>query len=149
MLFGFSVLKAQNENEIKSTIQNMFETVFSTTFEKSIEKYFTDDIIIFEDGEIYNMDALRTMTKELGISFEKEISNGHSLVRKNDFEFLKVIDEGDSAFIYYINSADFIYDGTSIAKISWLESAKLKKINNEWKITFLHSTKINNKQKNQ
>lgn len=144
--FSFSFAQSNTENEVKTVIRDMFEDAFSKTDEKAVDKYFSDNIVIFEDGVIYDKDGIRSMVGDIKKSFEKEAENGHTITRVNDFEFMKVFDNGNSAFVYYLNSADFLFNGTSIAKMSWLESARLEKIDEHWKIVFLHSTKINDEQ---
>src|SRR5690606_22220453 len=108
--------------------------------------YFTDDLILFEDGEIYNSETVGQMVRTMKKQFDDEAAKGHKLERNNKFEFIKTLTNGDSAQVYYKNSAEFLYDGLPIMKFDWLESASLIKSDGSWKINFLHSTLIKNKE---
>lgn len=145
-LLTLPFLKAQSNTskEIELTIENMFEDVFSKFEENSLDKYFTKDAVLFEDGNILNHDSIRLLVVDVKKKFDDEATKGHKLERKNKFEFMNTIVTNHTAFVYYKNSADFIYDGISIASINWLESARLEKDGDGWKISFLHSTQIKN-----
>lgn len=144
LIFSFATAQTTEEKEVQSVIENMFEDVFSKLDENLISKYFTDDFLLFEDGEIYNPESTGQMVATIKKQFEGESAKGHRLERKNKFEFIKTLTEGDSAQVYYKNSAEIFYDGMSIMKFDWLESASLTKSDGSWKISFLHSTKIKN-----
>lgn len=146
MIFSFSTAQTTEEKEVQSVIENMFEDVFSKLDENLISKYFTDDFLLFEDGEIYNLETTAQMIASIKKQFDDEAAKGHKLERKNKFEFIKTLADGDSAQVYYKNSAEIFYDGMSIMKFDWLESASLIKSDGSWKISFLHSTKIKNKE---
>lgn len=147
MNFSFSVAQTNTETEIQSVIQNMFQDVFSGHSTASIDKYFANDIILFEDGIIYNRDSIQEMANVINERFDAETANGHKLERKNNFDFLNTTFEENNGFVIYKNQAAFLYDGTTIAKVEWLESAKLERFEGVWKITFLHSTTIKNNEK--
>lgn len=146
MIFSFATAQTTEEKEVQSVIENMFEDVFSKLDENLISKYFTDDFLLFEDGEIYNLETTAQMIASIKKQFDDEAAKGHKLERKNKFEFIKTLTDGDSAQVYYKNSAEFLYDGLSIMKFDWLESASLIKSDGSWKISFLHSTLIKNKE---
>lgn len=146
MIFSFAAAQTTEEKEVQSVIENMFEDVFSKLDENLISKYFTDDFLLFEDGEIYNLETTAQMIASIKKQFDDEAAKGHKLERKNKFEFIKTLTDGDSAQVYYKNSAEFLYDGLSIMKFDWLESASLIKSDGSWKISFLHSTLIKNKE---
>jgi len=58
------------------------------------------------------------------------------------FDFHKVIIEGDVAYAVYILKSD-ITDKNGTRNGEWLESAVLILKDKGWKISLLHSTKIN------
>ncbi|MGB6094149.1 MAG: nuclear transport factor 2 family protein [Moheibacter sp.] len=146
MIFSFATAQTTEEKEVQSVIENMFEDVFSKLDENLISKYFTDDFLLFEDGEVYNLETTTQMVATIKKQFDDEAAKGHKLERKNKFEFIKILTDGNSAQLYYKNAAEIFYDGMSIMKFNWLESASLTKSDGNWKISFLHSTMIKNKE---
>ena len=141
ILLLFSTLaltQTQEEKKVQTTIETMFQNVFSDLDSSKTSLYFTDDFVLFEDGEISNGNAIEQMVLNLKKQFNDQ--ENKDFKRTNTFDFLKTTVNGNSAWIYYKNSAVFTLNGIEIAHIDWLESAYLRKENTEWKIQFLHST---------
>lgn len=140
-------IKAQSfeENEVQDLIQNMVEDVFSEFNTEKIQEYFTADAIFFENGVIHTPDSMTEFLQELKSQFQSEENKQYTFKRENSFEFLKTTIQGDYAWIYYQNYADYSMDGVVISKFHWLGNANLVKENGKWKIQFLHSTIVNKK----
>lgn len=132
--------QTKEEIEVQTTIETMFQNVFSDLDLSKIPMYFTDDFVLFEDGEIMDEKFITQMILNLKEQFEGEENKDKNFNRRNSFDFLKISVNGNSAWIYYKNSAVFTLNGMEIAKINWLESAYLLKESKGWKIQFLHST---------
>ena len=56
-LFGQTQNK-KDEKIIKNLIINSFDDLFSNLSTKNIDKYFTKDFILLENGEVWNNDTL-------------------------------------------------------------------------------------------
>jgi len=132
----------KEEIEIQTTIESMFQNVFSDLDLSQIPRYFTEDFVLFEDGEITDRESITQMILNLKEQFESEENKDRNIERRNSFEFLKTSVNGNSAWIYYKNSAIFTLNGMEIAEINWLENAYLQKENKDWKIQFLHSSVV-------
>lgn len=95
-----------------------------------IRQHSTKDLMILEDGAIWNFDTLTTKLEPLkAVSFS----------RINQFKFIETVVAGNSAWVAYKNTADMTIDGQKVNK-QWLESAFLVKEDNKWQIKLLHST---------
>lgn len=136
------------DSEFKKIVENSFQEVMSDLDENEIRKYYTDDFVLFEGGEIFNLDSLRNYVVNSREMFSSEENKKHKFERINKFEFLKSGSEGGLGWIAYHNYAEFKMDGNTISKIHWLESATFVRTEDGWKISFLHSTpyKEENKQ---
>ncbi len=144
----FSFAQSPDEKELKNIVENLFEVVFSELDSTKINTYLTDDFLLFEDGEIWNNDTIRNMVTELTNQFNSDENKNHSFKRINSFKFIKSESDGKMATIYYENFADFQMDGTTIAKMHWLESATFRKTKDGWKMIFLHSSPVKEKNEN-
>lgn len=142
LVFNSAIGQTDEQTEVQNTIRNMYEEVFSNFSEAAVSEYFTDGLLMFEDGNLLDLTAVSQMADHMKQQHDAEALKGHKLERINRFEFLKTETGCGTATVYYKNSADFLYDGISIAKLNWLESARLEKIGEQWKISFIHSTVI-------
>ncbi len=128
--------------EIQSVIENMYEDIYSKSKINKIEDYFSNDATIFSDGEVFDFELWKSFIKNLSENLSAENQNGNVLERINHFDFLNILVSGNYASIAYKKTEDFIYNGTKLVQLNWLESADLVKENNNWKIKFLHTTRI-------
>src|SRR5690606_25474779 len=141
------MVSAQNNEtaELEKTIENSFREIWSELDESRVEKFYTPEFTLFEDGEVYDLDSVRNFI----IRQKEQLSSGenktHKFERINRFEFIHSETEGNTGWIYYHNFAEFTMDGTPIANIDWLESAVLEKSQQGWKIKCLHSTLVEDK----
>jgi hypothetical protein len=131
---GFS----QKKND-SATIVQLLKEDYKTMVKWDIDKhkgYCTDDYILIEDGEIWNM--------------EKEASNykknvNRVLDRKDyfDFHFIRIL--GNTAYTVYNLKSDITENGKLTTK-QWNESVIFRKVQGKWKIALIHSTPIAIKQ---
>lgn len=101
----------------------------------TLKLYSTPDFHLLEDGEIWNLDTLvnRIMPrKNAGIK------------RVNKFEFMRIEEKGNMAWVSYYNTAEFSKGDKQQTK-KWMESAVLIKQKGRWKIQMLHSTPLQKK----
>jgi ketosteroid isomerase-like protein len=137
LLNGAAQTKPTKEAEqVQRAITGVFDGFAGLDFGK-VMRHCTPDLIILEDGVVWNADS---------VSAALNRRKDPGFKRVNAFDFLQTEIQGDVAWTSYYNTADFEIDGRS-RKVKWLESAVLVKQRNEWKVKLLHSTVIRPKQK--
>lgn len=136
--FGFS--QSANEAEFKRIVENSFQEIWSNMDESKISKYYTEDFLLLEDGEIWNKDSVKIAIKDIKSRFESPENKAHKFERINKFEYIKSYSDSNSGWIAYHNYADILMNGNSIAKIHWIETAIFIKEKNGWRMNALHST---------
>ena len=134
-LVGYS--HAQNlsdEDQLKQVITKSFDEVWGIYNADNIGKYYTDDFLLLENGEVWNEDSIVSY-------FNDVIKNKKQLKRVNDFTFIDVKVSGKTAWIAYQFNSVFTKDGKIARKSSYLESATAVLTNDGWKLDMLHSTR--------
>lgn len=139
--------QSADEVQFKKLIENSFQEIWSNLDESKISKFYTEDFLLLEDGEIWNNDSVKIAVNDIKSRFESPENKAHKFERINSFEFLKSKSEGNIGWIAYHNYAEMLMNGRKIAKIHWIESATFIKEKNGWRIQSLHSTLV--KEKNQ
>lgn len=142
-----SFAQATEEPQFKKLIEDSFQEIWSNLDESKISKFYTEDFLLLEDGEIWNNDSVKIAINDIKSRFESPDNKSHKFERINSFEFIKSKSEGNIGWIAYHNYADMLMNGTSIAKIHWIESATFVKEKNGWRIQSLHSTLFKEKDK--
>ncbi len=66
--------------------------------------------------------------------------------RTNNLNFIKTEVKGNTAWVYYNNTAEMTINGKQ-RNANWLESAVLVKKDKDWKVKLLHSTTVQPKAK--
>uniref|UniRef100_UPI0040496AD2 nuclear transport factor 2 family protein n=1 Tax=Fulvivirga sp. TaxID=1931237 RepID=UPI0040496AD2 len=132
---GFSYSqKLSNEEQLKQVITKSFDEVWGIYNEDNIRKYYTDDFLLLENGEVWNNDSIVSY-------FNDVIKNNKKLRRVNDFTFIDVKVTGMTAWIAYQFNSVF-YKGDKVArKSSYLESATAILTDDGWRLDMLHSTR--------
>lgn len=120
-----------DEVAIKQSITKLFDGL-SFLDEAMIRGELTDDFQLLEDGLVWNADSL------VGVLHKVDKA---TFSRVNRFEFLKVEQKGNVAWVSYFNYASVAVKDRKF-DLKWLESAVLLKTRNRWRIAFLHSTRI-------
>lgn len=119
------------EVQIQNLVQESFDILFSTYDLDQLDKFYTPDIKILENGEIWDMDIIK------GILTNAKSRN--SGTRSNKFEFIETHVDHDMGYTVYHNYATFSKDGEVIREIHWIESVIAIKTKNGWRIKNLHS----------
>ena len=126
----FQISKAQDDKAAAEQAIVRFFDGLATLNEKMIRENCTNDFILLEDGEVWNMDTLISK-----ISPKKSTD----FKRTNHFNFFQTEISGNQAWMAYDNTANITINGRDI-RVDWLESAILRKEKGVWKIWMLHST---------
>lgn len=90
------------------------------------------DFYAFDNGKRFSGDALMGLIKNLhaaGKVFVWEVTEPSVQI------------DGDTAWITYVNKGS-IQDQSGVKKVSWLESAVLRREKGSWRIHFFHSTRV-------
>jgi hypothetical protein len=133
---GFAQRPATDEQQIEDLIQNAFDGVWSDLDEKAVDKYHTPDFLLLEHGEVWTNDIIKGYQV-------KGKSNSQGMKRVNTFEFIKVEVSENTAWCAYKNFAAISKDDEIVKKLEWLESANAIKTPTGWKLTLMHSTRVN------
>ena len=91
----------------------------------------TKDFQLLEHGEDWTMQMLIDAVQPKGKPYE----------RRNYFQQIRAVENGNSVWISYWNKADF-KDEKGRGTVVWLESAVMVKEQGEWKVQMLHSTRL-------
>lgn len=109
-------------------LTNYFDGIKSHDSAK-MAQYCTDDYVLFESGKVWNNDSLwNEIEKFKDIRVEFKAGN-----------YKASIDE-QSGHVTYFNHGDFYSKDSLVSSVDWLESAAFKKVGDQWKIQFLHSS---------
>jgi len=113
----------------KQVIVDFLNATNVSDFEE-IENITTQDYLIYLDGDVLNHDAFVRFIK----AFPEPID-----YKFDDFEF-EIETDCNSAFVNYYSRGVWSKDDTSQITVFDLQSAYIKRIDNELKLSFLHST---------
>ncbi len=120
--------KKDDPEKLKAVLTGYFDAIKARDFQK-MKDLSTEDFVLFEDGMVFNNDSLINL-----------ISTMPNAVVDYKFEnFIINVDQNTGNMRYY-NQGDFKITATLHLTPRWLESATFKKIDNDWKLEFLHST---------
>jgi hypothetical protein len=134
--FGQSSITT-DERLIKELIIESFDEIWSKLNSKNIDKYYTADFLLLENGEVWNNDSISNYLDNAAL--KKPIPN-----RVNSIEFIEVKILKGLAWVAYKNQAVFTLENKIIRKAQWLESATAILTQNGWKLEMLHSTRTKN-----
>lgn len=123
---------SSDEGHLKALVRNSFDDVFSNMDVESIPEYFTEDFILLERGEVWDLNKLKSM---LNSDYMNDVN------RLNDFEFIQIKINGDSAWLTYHNKASFQKGDEIVGEMNWLESATAIRTKEGWRMDMLHSTR--------
>jgi ketosteroid isomerase-like protein len=123
---------AQSEkanSEVNQTIIQLFDGIAGLDMKK-IQQHTTKDVMLLEDGVIWNMDSIVSIIN---------MFKSTEFTRTNKIEFIKSEVKGNIAWVAYHNTANMVINGQQM-NLQWMESAVLIKEGNAWKVRLLHST---------
>lgn len=140
MMFFTTISFGQVSNEtdktrIKNLIIESFDEIWSKLDAKNIDKYFTKDFLLLENGEVWNNDSIKNY-------LDNAMLRKPNLKRMNTIDVIEIKIANKMAWIAYQNYAIFSSDNKIIRKAHWLESATAILTENGWKLEMLHSTRI-------
>ena len=143
LIFQVTVLaqnpsKPNEAQEIQQLIQNSFDSLFSGYRVELLDRFYTPDFLLLEQGEVWDMDFINSYLKDRSQS-------SNSVTRTNRFEFIKTEVFGDRAWVAYHNWATFTKEGTITREVYWLESATAIRTSDGWRLELLHSTRVETK----
>ncbi|WP_296702128.1 DUF4440 domain-containing protein [Algoriphagus sp.] len=120
-----------DEVQIQNLVKESFDVLFSSYDLDQIDKYYTPDIKILENGEIWDMEIIKGILTNA--------KNRKSGERINKFDFIETHVDQKMGYTIYHNYASISTNGQSIREIHWIESVVAVKTENGWRIKNLHS----------
>jgi hypothetical protein len=132
-LFGI-VVSCQQKNQTKSpellkqVLFDYYDSIKNKDFDKMKEAT-TADFIMYVDGNVWSNDSAISI-----LNTYPPYSANYS------FENFKIDMENSLGCMRYFCHADFVLNDTLNLKFDWIESATFTKVDDQWKMNFLHST---------
>ncbi len=124
-----------HEDQIKDLITGSFQNIFSDMDPQALETYCTQDFLLLETGEVWDMAKMR--------NYIKRASEQRTQVKRiNSFDFIEIKIEGKMAWVAYYNKAEFKSGDEIVREMNWLESAIAILTDEGWKLQLLHSTLV-------
>ena len=130
--------KPNDAQEIQQLIQDSFDSLFSGYQAELLDRFYTPDFLLLEQGEVWDLDFIKTY-------LEDRSKNPNPVTRTNRFEFIKTEVFGERAWVAYHNWATFTKEGTAPREVYWLESASAVRTSEGWRLELLHSTRVESK----
>ena len=124
--------ESKNQQPVQQVIVKMFDAL-SNRDSVSLKIYCAPDIILFENGQVWNIDTLIMKTIVLNTASDFK--------RTNSFEFLNTEVNKNTAWVSYNLRSDMTRNGKQ-GFAHWMETVVIVQEKNEWKIKVLHSTVI-------
>ena len=124
----------QETLEIHQLIQESFDSLFSGYHANLVDRYYSPDFLLLEQGEVWDMDFIKSYLSERSLK-------NNPVIRTNRFEFIKTEIFGNRAWVAYHNYATFTKEGEAPREVYWLESAAALKTDQGWRLELLHSTR--------
>lgn len=126
-----------DKSQIKNLVVDSFDHIWSELNSENIDKYYTKDFLLLENGEVWNNDSITHY-------LDNAILRKPNPKRVNTIEIIEIKISNNMAWIAYHNHAIFSIDNTIVRKAHWLESATAILTEDGWKLEMLHSTRISN-----
>ena len=123
----------KKEDQIKELISNSFQKIFSDLDPQSLDTYCTQDFLLLETGEVWDMNKMRNY-------LDRASKQKSKVIRFNSFDFIEIKIEGKMAWVAYHNKAEFKSGEEVVRELNWLESATAILTEEGWKLQLLHST---------
>ena len=98
---------------------------------KAMRSASTEDFQLLEHGEDWSMQRLIDAVQPKGKPYE----------RRNFFKQIRAREADDMAWVSYWNKAE-IRSASGLRTVVWLESAVMVKVESDWKVQLLHSTRL-------
>ena len=133
MSFG-QVSNEANKSEIANIIAESFDQIWSELNSENILKFYTEDFLLLENGEVWNNDSIANY-------LDYAILNKPIPKRENTIEIIEIKITNETAWVAYQNTAIFSVNDTIVRKAHWLESTTAILTADGWKLDMLHSTR--------
>jgi len=130
IIIGFSPMLKAEEHPAFMPVKKLFAAMSAFDGE-AMKATSTSDFQLLEHGEDWTMQML----------IDAVMPKGKPYVRKNYFQQIRAVENGNSVWISYWNKAEFSGE-SGRGEVVWLESAVMIKKEGEWKIEMLHSTRL-------
>jgi ketosteroid isomerase-like protein len=130
-LFSGSVHAGNEEQQLVATVSGIFAAL-STEDTAKFDSLTCQDFYAFDGGARFTRDAMMGMIKaqhSAGKRYEWNVTDPDVHV------------DGNTGWIAYINKGS-ITDSSGTVKQNWLESAFLERRADNWKVVFVHSTRV-------
>ena len=132
-----AILQAQEKlteslQAVQQTVIRMFDAL-SNRDSVSLKLYCAPDILLFENGQVWNIDTLITKAVLLNTATDFK--------RTNTFDFINTKLNKNTAWVSYNLQSDITRNGKQ-GFAQWMETVVLVKEKKRWKIKVLHSTLI-------
>lgn len=134
--FG-QIAKETHKTSVQNLVKESFDEIWSTLNANNIDKYYTKDFLLLENGEVWNNDSIKHY-------LDKALLRKPNPTRINRIEIIEIKIANGTAWIAYHNYATFLIENNIIRKAHWLESATAILTKDGWKLDMLHSTRIQN-----
>jgi len=121
-----------SQQAIQQTVIKMFDAL-SNRDSISLKTYCTADIVLYEYGQVWNIDTL--ILKAISLNQSADFK------RTNSFEFINTTVDKTTAWVTYRLQSAITRD-SKLANVQWLETVFLVKAKKQWKVKHLHSTLI-------
>ncbi len=122
--------KATDAHDVQQTVIDLFDAL-SNRDSVMLKANCTADILIFEDGKVWNIDTM------MGVIIALKKLNDYT--RINKIEFIHTEIHNDVAWTTYHNQADITVNGKN-RSVKWVETVILIRDGKKWRIKILHST---------
>ena len=125
-------LLTKDQQEVQHTVIKLFDAL-SNKDSVSLKNCCAADIVLFENGSIWNADTLilKAITLNTAIDFK----------RVNKFDFINTTVNKNTAWTTYILHSEITRNGKQTT-VQWMETVVAVKERKKWKIKVLHSTLI-------
>ncbi|HMK03349.1 MAG TPA: nuclear transport factor 2 family protein [Ferruginibacter sp.] len=121
---------SDDQLKVQQALTGLFQAIADKDTVK-IKQYCTADIMLLENGEVWNLD---TLVQKVFKSKAKDFK------RVNTLGFIDTRVNRDLAWVTYNNQAEIIKNEQHVTFVKWLETTILIKVDNQWKVRVLHST---------
>jgi ketosteroid isomerase-like protein len=131
ILFAGNINAGTQEKQVVETVSTIFTAALTDDTAK-FDSVIASDFYIYDGGVRFNGDTIMAFIKAqhaAGKHYEWNVTEPDVHI------------DGDTAWIAYVNKGS-ITDASVTAKQNWLESAFLEKQAGNWKIVFMHSTRV-------
>ena len=120
---------ADTQEKIHKTVLDVFHSI-ATRDTTALKTYCSADLLLLENGEIWNLDTLISRVQQ---------NNAPDFKRINTIDFIDTKINGNVAWTTYNNQAEITKNGRHVF-IKWLETAILTREDKNWRLKVCHST---------